>query len=103
MFLSDLRTAASSRASPPRSCVAARRPHQRAFSLTERDNLHLMADEPVMNQVEWGRAASPSAGVSFFIHGQQKAHKHQSALNDNTQRFALPASFNKVVSRHLVS
>lgn len=26
-----------------------------------------MADEPVMNQVEWGRAAFPSAGVSFFI------------------------------------
>lgn len=62
-----------------------------------------MADEPAMNQVEWGRAAFLSAGVSFFILGQQKARKLQSALNDNTQRFAPTASFNKVASHHLVS
>lgn len=88
----------------PLSRMAACRTHQWAFSLTERDNLHLMADEPVMNQVKSSLcAASPFAGASFFIFGQQKAHKHQSALSDNTQRFALAAWFNKVVSQHLPS
>lgn len=98
--LSDLKTAASSRA--PLCRVAACRTHQWAFSLSERDNLHLMGDDPVMNRVESSSCAASSLPVHRFSFLDSRKFRNVNLLEMLIPK-ALLWQFNLIMPCHAIN